>query len=339
MIKRDYMRYTVSFALLALLMCLLLIWNVNSGSVRLSAPEIFKILFQKTGDETFYHIIWDIRLPRILAALILGGALSVSGFLLQNFFANPIAGPFVLGISSGAKLTVSLTLIVLLGKGFFVSSGILILAAFAGAMISMGFILLISGKVKKMSMLVICGVMIGYICSAVTDFVVTFADDANIVNLHNWSMGSFSGTSWENIRVMTAVVFISLLFIFLMAKSIGAYQLGEVYAQNMGVNIIKFRVALILLSSLLSACVTAFAGPISFVGIAVPHLIKGLFKTAKPILMIPGCFLGGGVFCLFCDLIARTVFAPVELSISSVTAVFGAPVVIYMMIRNRKSIQ
>ena len=263
----------------------------------------------------------------------------MSGFLLQTVFANPIAGPFVLGISSGAKLTVSLTLIVLLGKGIFVSSGVMILAAFGGAMISMGFILLLSGKVKKMSMLVICGVMIGYICSAVTDFAVTFADDANIVNLHNWSMGSFSGTSWENIRVMTAVVFISLLFIFLMAKPIGAYQLGEVYAQNMGVNIFRFRVVLILLSSLLSACVTAFAGPISFVGIAVPHLIKSLFKTAKPILMIPGCFLGGGVFCLFCDLIARTVFAPVELSISSVTALFGAPVVIYMMVRNRKSIQ
>ena len=132
-------------------------------------------------------------------------------------------------------------------------------------------------------------------------------------------------------RVMTAVIFLALLLVFLMAKPIGAYQMGEVYARNMGVNILRFRVALILLSSILSACVTAFAGPISFVGIAVPHLVKSLFKTAKPILMIPGCFLGGAVFCLFCDLAARTVFAPTELSISSVTAVFGAPIVIYMM--------
>lgn len=136
---------------------------------------------------------------------------------------------------------------------------------------------------------------------------------------------------------MSAVVFVSLAITFLMSKPIGAYQLGEVYARNMGVNIKLFRVQLILLSSILSACVTAFAGPISFVGIAVPHLIKSLLKTAKPILVIPACFLGGAVFCLFCDMIARTVFAPTELSISSVTAIFGAPVVIYAMFAQKSS--
>lgn len=339
MMKRTHMRNIVSFLILSAMMCLLFIWNINSGSVRLSAEEIWLILFSGSGEETAYHIVWDIRLPRILAAAILGGALSVSGFLLQTFFSNPIAGPFVLGISSGAKLTVSLVMIVLLGKGIAVSSAFMILAAFLGAMISMGFVLLISGKVKKMSMLVVCGVMISYICSAVTDFAVTFADDANIVNLHNWSMGSFSGMSWENVRVMAAVAFLSLLLAFLLSKPISAYQMGEVYARNMGVNILKFRVELIFLSSILSACVTAFAGPVSFVGIAVPHLIKNLFRTAKPIVVIPGCFLGGAVFCLFCDLTARTVLAPTELSISSVTAVFGAPVVIYMMIRNKKAMQ
>lgn len=339
MSKRTYTQYCISFGLLGAMMCLLFFWNINFGSVRLSAGEIGKILLKQTGEGTAYHIVWDIRLPRILSAVILGGALSVSGFLLQAFFANPIAGPFVLGISSGAKLVVSLVMILLLGRGISISSGGMILAAFAGAMISMGFVLLISGRVKKMSMLVICGVMISYICSAVTDFIITFADEANIVNLHNWSMGSFSGMSWENIRVMAAVITVSLVLVFLMAKPISAYQMGEVYAQNMGVDIRRFRLALVLLSSILSACVTAFAGPVSFVGIAVPHLAKSLFKTAKPILMIPGCFLGGAVFCLFCDLIARTAFAPTEVSISSVTAVFGAPVVIYMMVRGRKNIQ
>ena len=339
MTKNTYTRCGISFVLLTALLCFLFIWNINSGSVPLTAGEIWRILFEKAGEGTAWHIVWDIRLPRILAAIILGGALSVSGFLLQTFFANPIAGPFVLGISSGAKLVVSLVMIVLLGKGIFVGSAGLILAAFAGAMLSMGFVLLISGRVKKMSMLVICGVMIGYICSAVTDFVITFADDANIVNLHNWSMGSFSGISWDNLRVMAAVVLAALALVFWMAKPIGAYQMGEVYARSMGVNILRFRLLLILLSSVLSACVTAFAGPISFVGIAVPHLVKSLFRTAKPILVIPGCFLGGAVFCLFCDLIARTVFAPTELSISSVTAIFGAPVVIYMMVRNKKIMQ
>ena len=334
--KKAQIRYTVSFLILAVLLLLLFIWNINAGSVHLSVKEIFDIIVKKTGEQTAYNIVWQIRLPRILAAILLGGALSVSGFLLQTFFGNPIAGPFVLGISSGAKLVVSLVMIFLLSKGIASGSAVMILAAFVGAMISMGFILLVSRKVKRMSMLVICGVMIGYICSAITDFVVTFADDSNIVNLHNWSMGSFSGTSWGNVQVCTVVVLVSLILAFLMSKPISAYQLGENYAQNMGVNIKAFRVSLILLSSILSATVTAFAGPISFVGIAVPHLIKSLMKTAKPILVIPGCFLGGAVFCLFCDLIARTVFAPTELSISSVTAVFGAPIVIYMMVRKQR---
>lgn len=272
----------------------------------------------------------------MLAAAILGGGLSLSGFLLQTFFANPIAGPFVLGISSGAKLAVSLTMIFLLSRGLASTSAALIGAAFLGAMLSMGFILLISRRVRRMSLLVVCGVMISYICSAITDFVVTFAEDSNIVNLHNWSMGSFSGIYWDSVGVIALVTGTALVLAFLLSKPIGAYQLGEVYARSMGVNVRRFRVELILLSSLLSACVTAFAGPVSFVGIAVPHLMKRLFGTARPILMIPACFLGGGAFCLFCDLIARTAFAPREMSISSVTALLGAPVVIAMLAGRRR---
>ena len=336
--RRAGLRYLAAFVILLILLCFLLVWNINSGSIELKVPDIIGILFLGEGDETSYNIIWTIRLPRILAAVILGGALSISGFLLQTFFNNPIAGPFVLGISSGAELIVALSMIYFLGKGMVMNSAVLILAAFLGSMISMGFVLLISSKVKNMSMLGVSGIMISYICSAVTDFVVTFADDSDIVNLHNWSMGSFSGTSWDNVKVMAVFVLVTSVVVFFMSKPIGAYQLGEVYAQNMGVNIRVFRVALILLSSILSACVTAFAGPISFVGIAVPHLVKSLLKTAKPILVIPACFLGGAVFCLFCDLIARTVFAPTELSISSVTAIFGAPVVIFIMISRKKKL-
>ena len=312
----------------------LIIWNINTGSVHVSPGEIVSILLGGGGDSAV--IVRGIRMPRIIAAALLGGALALSGFLLQTFFANPIAGPFILGISSGAKLALSLTLIGFMSRGITVGSLALILASFAGAMLSMSFVLLISSKVKRMSLLIISGVMIGYICSAVTDFVVTFADDANIVNLHHWSLGSFSGITWGNVGVMAAVIVPALAAAFLLSKPISAYQLGEVYAQNMGVNIRLFRAVLILLSSVLSASVTAFAGPISFVGVAVPHLIRGVFKTAKPLVMIPACFLGGAVFCLLCDLIARTAFAPTEPSISSVTAVFGAPVVILVMLRRQK---
>ncbi len=335
--KQARSRCLGAFLLLLVLLAALVVWNINAGSVPLSGAEILRILFSPADGSTEYGIVRTLRLPRICAAVILGGGLSVSGFLLQTFFANPIAGPFVLGISSGAKLAVSLVMIFLLSRGTAAGSTALIGAAFGGAMLSMGFILAVSRRVKRMSMLVVCGVMIGYICSAITDFAVTFAADSNIVNLHNWSMGSFSGIYWNSVAVMAAVVGVSMALAFLLSKPIGAYQMGEVYAQNMGVNIRAFRLALILLSSVLSACVTAFAGPISFVGIAVPHLVKSLFGTAKPILIIPACFLGGAVFCLFCDLIARTAFAPTEVSISSVTAVFGAPVVIYMMAFRRGS--
>ena len=333
--KEKRGRILVGFVILLVLTAGFSLWNLHAGSVTISAGEIRSILFDPGVTGTNKNIIWSIRLPRLLSALVLGGALSVSGYLLQTFFHNPIAGPFVLGVSSGAKFTVCIAMVLFFTGGRATSSATLILAAFAGAMISMGFVLVISQKVHQMSMLVVCGVMIGYICSALTDFLVTFADDSNIVNLHNWSVGSFSGRSWADVGTMTLVCGVALVLSFLMSKPIRAYQLGEVYAQNMGVPLKAFRAALILLSSSLSACVTAFAGPISFVGIAVPHLMKRLFGTAEPMVLIPACFLGGSAFCLGCDLIARTAFAPTEMSISSVTAVFGAPVVIYMMLRRK----
>ena len=331
------MRYGYGYLILVVLSFLLLALNLGVGSV-VTPGQVLDLLKQPDSMATAARIVWRIRFPRTLAAALLGGALSLSGFLLQTFFANPIAGPFVLGISSGAKLVVALTMIAALERGFVLNTAALIAAAFVGSLLSMGFILLISGKVRRMSLLIICGVMIGYICSAVTDFAVTFADDSNIVNLHNWSLGSFSGTGWADVRAMAVVVPAGLMCAFLLSKPMGAYQLGEVYAANMGVNVRRFRAELVLLSSLLSACVTAYAGPVSFVGIAVPHLIKSLFRSAKPLVILPACFLGGTVFCLFCDLIARTVFAPTELSISSVTAVFGAPVVIWIMLRRNKNL-
>lgn len=329
-------RYLCCYLALAVLLLALLAINVTVGSTQLGADQVLAALLSPGGTGMAESIVWNIRMPRLLAAALLGGALSVAGFLLQTFFANSIAGPFVLGISSGAKLTVALTMIFCLGRGLVIRSSTLILAAFLGAMLCMGAILLVSGRVRNMALLIVCGVMIGYICTAVTDIVVTFADDSNIVNLHNWSMGSFSGIDWGGVRTAAVTVLAAMVCAFLLSKPMGAYQLGEAYARNMGVNIRRFRAALILLSSVLTACVTAFAGPISFVGVAVPHLMKSLFRTSRPLQMIPACFLGGAVFCLFCDLIARTLFAPAELSISSVTAVFGVPVVISMLLARQR---
>lgn len=315
---------------------MLLLLNICIGSARITLPDILEILKGQEHHKTAAKIIWDIRMPRTMAVMILGGALSLAGYLLQTFFHNPIAGPFVLGISSGAKMAVAVTMIFLVGRSVRVASANLIVAAFAGAMLSMGFVLLLSRRVKGMSMLVVSGVMIGYICSAITELVVTFADEADIVNLHSWSQGSFSGMTWDNVRIMAVVTAASFLAVFLLSKPLFAYQLGEVYARNMGVNIRFLRICLVILSSMLSACVVAFAGPISFVGIATPHLVKKLLGTAKPLVMIPACFLGGSVFCLICDLLARTILAPTELSISTVTAIFGVPVVLWVMAGHKK---
>ena len=329
------MRYILAFLVLGISTVMLVILNICIGTVEIPFRDILQSIAGKSVDNK--RILWDIRMPRTFAALLLGGALGLAGYLLQTFFHNPIAGPFVLGISSGAKMMVALVMVFLMGNALHVSSAALVAAAFVGALLSMGFVLAVSRKVNHMAMLVVSGVMIGYICSAITELVVTFASDSDIVNLHNWSRGSFSGMTWDNVKVITGVVLVTFVLIFWIAKPLSAYQLGEVYAQNMGVNIPAFRVLLVILSSILSACIVAFAGPISFVGVAVPHLVKSLLRTTKPILMIPACFLGGSMFCLFCDLLARMLFAPTELSISTVTAVFGAPVVIIVMMRRKKS--
>ena len=331
-------RIAGAFLLLIMLLLLSLIWSACSGSVSVPIMEFLQELREPKLRGMAWTIIWEIRLPRALAALILGGALALSGYLLQTFFHNPIAGPFVLGISSGSKLLVALVMVGFLEWNITINSGMLVAAAFAGALLSMLFVLLVARKMDQMAMLIVGGVMIGYICSAVTDFVVTFASDADIVNLHNWSRGSFSGMTWENVAVMAGVTFVSAAAVFLLSKPIGAYQMGETYAKSMGVNVAHLRFFMVILSSILSGCVAAFAGPVSFVGIAVPHLIRWLFADTRPLVLIPGCFLGGSVFCLFSDWLARTVFAPTELSISTVTAVFGAPVVIFVMMRkHRKS--
>lgn len=333
---KSRVRYRLSFGLLIFLAGVFFLCNIGIGSISISLPVMIDCLFGRDTNEVVQGIIWNIRFPRALSSFILGGALALAGYLLQTFFHNPIAGPFVLGISSGAKMTVALVMVFLMGEAYRVSSQMLIIAAFLGAMLSMAFVLLMSGRVNTMSMLVVSGVMIGYICSAVTDFVVTFAEDADIVNLHNWSKGSFSGMSWENVNAMAVVTGFSFFLVFLLAKPISAYELGEEYAKSLGVNVSLLRVLLVVLSSILAACVAAFAGPVSFVGIAVPHLMKSLLHTTKPLLMIPACFLGGSAFCLLCDLIARTVFAPTELSISTVTAVFGAPVVLWTLAGRRR---
>lgn len=334
---REQVNRRVAFALICLaLLCPVLIFvNLCTGSTGITAADVLAILAGNAKDATAASIILQIRFPRAVAAMILGGALGLSGYLLQTFFRNPIAGPLVLGISSGARLFVAVLLIFCAMRSGVPGSFSLISAAFAGALLSMAFVLLFSTRIRRTSTLIVAGIMIGYICSAATDFIVTFADDAQIVSLHNWTRGSLSGMNWADVAVMSVLTLLCLAGIFLLAKPISAYRLGEDYARSLGVSVPALRALLVLFSSLLAACVTAYAGPVSFVGIAVPQLIRALLRTERPLVLIPACFLGGGIFCLVSDLIARSILSPAELSISTVTAVFGAPVVIAVLLRRK----
>ena len=338
--KDSRARRAVAFDLAVLLgLAALFVANLCLGSVETTPAEVLGTLAAGPGDaSTAAQVIWQIRLPRAIEAVLLGGALSLSGFLLQTFFANPIADPFVLGVSSGAKLVVAVVMVVVLGAGQVMSPAASVAAALAGSLATMGFVLLISRRVRSVrsqGMLIVAGVMVGYICSAATNFLVAFADDQSIVNLDNWSRGSFSGATWADVGIVAAVVLVAGAAVFALSKPLGAYQLGEPYAQSVGVNVGALRMLIVLVSSLLSACVAAFAGPVSFVGIAAPHLARRGVGSSRPLLVTPACFLTGAAFCCGCDLVARTLFSPVELSVSAVTAVFGAPVVIALMLRGR----
>ncbi len=328
-------RNVLVFLLLGICLLVLFYWNLAAGTVFYAPGKLLALFSERSSVDPAASILFKIRLPRALMALLLGGALAVSGFLLQTYFANPIAGPFVLGVSSGARLAVAVCMMLFFSKSRALSSFWLVFAAFLGSMLALGFLLAVSSRVRHMAALLVAGIMIGYICSAATDFLLSFAADSEIISLHSWSQGSFSGMSLGQVRMAALLIAgcgVALLFL---AKPLGAVQLGESYAESLGVNVLWLRTLLILLASLLAATVTAFAGPVSFVGVAAPFLIQRLLRTNRPQLVLPAAFLGGAVFCLASDFIARTAFQPTELALSTVTSFFGAPVVLWLLVKRR----
>ena len=299
-------RFVVTMALASLVLAALLCANLCIGSVGMSPAELLGALAAGPGASGLEaSVIWQIRLPRAVSAAILGGALACSGFLLQTFFNNPIASPYILGISAGAKCALAAVTICVIGAGGALASWQVVGTAFVGSL-------------------------------AATALVLPFASDQNIVNLHNWALGSFSGATWSQVGVEAAVCAAGFAASMALAKPMAAFQLGEGYAKSVGVNVRLFRAALIAVASLLAACVTAYAGPVGFVGIAVPYLARTALASSKPVRAVPACLVMGAAFCLLCDLVARTLFSPTELNLGTVTAVFGAPVVIALMMRRTR---
>ncbi|PKM48046.1 MAG: iron ABC transporter permease [Firmicutes bacterium HGW-Firmicutes-8] len=325
------------FCLLFAALVFVFLLNIGIGSIKISLPDVASIIIHRIRNDSVNSVIvWDIRLPRSLAAVTGGAAIAVAGLMLQTFFRNPIVDSYVLGVSSGSTLFMAL---IMLG-GFTLgistlSPFFMFFGAFLGALIVTAAILLFACKVRSAVTLLVIGLMIGYLCSAATGLFTTFADNEKVKGFMMWSMGSFAGFTWEQVKLLT---FLGVPFLFLslaVSKPLNAFMLGEDYAKSMGVNIKFFRIFIIFVASLLTAIVTAFAGPIAFVGMAVPHIARLTLRTSDNRFLMPATILFGGIITSLCDLVARTILAPSELTISTVTSFFGVPIVIWLLMNRR----
>ncbi len=315
------------------------------GPVNIPIKYILKVLIcgilHKNVDNSviqYFDIIWRIRIPRVLTSFIAGACLSVSGLLLQILFRNPIVGPWVLGIESGSTLAVGL--LVLTGS-LVVPGGInnpwtLFLTSLIGALAVMFVVLSIAGVVRSIVTLLLIGIMIGYICSAILNILEVFAKNIQLHAFIIWTLGSLGYVTWRELFVIISISIPCILLTGILSKSLNAYILGEDYAKTLGVNIRLVRILVILLSSILTAIITAFTGPIAFIGLAIPHIARLIFKTSDSRILIPATAIIGSLILSYCDLIARTALSPIELPISTTTSLIGAPIVIILLLRYRR---
>ena len=339
-LARRWRRFALVIILFAVGVFLFLVLNVTLGSVNVPFVDTVKVIFGGHASQaTFDSIILDIRLPRALGAVLSGAALAVAGLLLQVFFRNPIVDPFILGISSGATFMVAVAMMgsYLLGATV-VSSWTLSFSSFIGAVLVMLVALSVATKVRDVITLLVIGLMTGYVTGALSSFLIAFAQSENIHRFVIWTMGSFSGFRWEYVRWLTIASVPLMAGSYLMSKQLNAFLLGENYARSMGVNVKIFRYLIIFLSCSLAAIVTAFAGPVAFIGLAVPHLARLSLGTSDSRVLIPASILGGAMLISLCDLLARMLFTPVELPVSATTAIFGAPLVIFFLVKGKTTI-
>lgn len=339
-IKRINKRAVITLYTSLLLLLGIGVIAIGVGSVYISPANVIRVLFSsKDTASTEYIIIFNMRLARVIASVFGGGALALSGLLLQILFNNPIADPYVLGISSGARLFVGIILLggVTLGFNILASPWLMFIGAFAGAMLVMFVMLGFAAKIKNITMLLIIGIMLGYLCSSLVGILVAFSDDHNIADFTKWNMGTFGLMTWEKIYVLVIVCSILFVLSFLLSKKLNALLLGESYAKTMGINIKVLRVLIIMFSGILTAVVTAFAGLIAFVGMSVPHIARLLLKSEDARVLLPATIILGGIFGVGCDLIARTIAAPNELAVGTITSFVGVPIVLFLLIKRNSA--
>lgn len=325
--------------LMGVALLLLFLLNLSLGSVAIPMGQVAKILAGATPDKIAWeHIILQFRLPKALTALAAGSALACSGLQMQTLFRNPLAGPFVLGISSGASLGVALVVMAGSALGGWLwadSQGLILLAASLGAASVLLLVVLVSSSIRDGMTLLIIGLMFGSLASAVVSILQFFSQAEQVQAYLIWTFGSLAGTTWEELSLLLPVAALGLLLAVFGAKPLNALLLGERYAESMGVNLSQARGWIIVSTSLLAGSITAFCGPIAFVGLAVPHLTRLLIPTADHRKLLPAVMLGGAILLLVCDIIAQLPGSEKVLPINAVTSLIGAPVVIWLIVRRR----
>ena len=330
------------FLLLLLALVFLFLVNISLGSVAIPIKEVVKGIFsQEMSKESWEIILWNFRFPKAFTAVLVGIGLSMSGLLMQTLFRNPLAGPYVLGLSSGASLGVAF---VILGSGvlpifistFFLSSYGLVLASSLGSFLVLMAVLIVSQKLKDTMAILIVGLMFGSFTSAIVSVLSYFTTAEKLQKFTFWSMGSISNLSWNEISLLTVFVAIGIGISFLVIKPLNALLLGEKYAQSIGINYKKTRFIIILATSILAGSITAFAGPIAFIGLAVPHMAKLVFQTSNHFILFWGTLLIGAIVMLLCDTIAQVPGNDITLPINAITSVIGAPIVIWLLVRKKR---
>lgn len=335
---------TILFFSLTLLLVLTLVLNISLGQVNIPLKEVFKSLTgEPASKETWEYIIVNFRLPKAITAVLVGMGLSISGLLMQTLFRNPLAGPYVLGLSSGSSLGVAL---IILGAAFLpslvseilLSSYGIIVASCLGSFLVLLLVLIVSSRLRDTATILIVGLMFSSFTSAIVSVLTYFSSAEQLQKFTFWSMGNLGNLSWQNIIILAIVITIGLVLSLISIKSLDALLLGENYAKSMGLNIKKSRYIIIIATSLLAGSITAFAGPIAFIGLAVPHLAKLLFQTSNHKILFGSTILIGAILMLFCDTVSQMPGMEFTLPINAITSIIGAPIVIWLLVRKKSLI-
>ena len=336
--------YKFSFLVLCMLLILGFLANLTLGSVEIPIQDVINALLgNSTSNETWQYIIQDFRLPKAITAVLVGSGLGISGLLMQTLFRNPLAGPFVLGISSGASLGVAL---VILGAGFFgatitsllISKWSIVIAASLGSFLVLLAVLVVSTRVRDTMAILIIGLMFGSITAAVVSVLSYFASADQLQQYIFWGFGSLGNLSWKEVLIFFIIYCFGILLSIASVKALNTLLLGENYAKSLGLNIKQSRLLIIISTSLLAGTTTAFAGPIAFIGLAIPHITRQIFNTSNHKILLPAVFIIGAIVMLICDSIAQLPTSDYTLPINAITSLIGAPVVIWLLVRKRKMV-